>query len=156
MWQPLSDHLPHATAALNATAAFFLARGLMAIRNGNPRLHKKMMLSAMTVSAVFLLLYLVHKVALYQTTGMPNTRYPDDPAIAPTWSRYTYLGILGTHLILAMLVPFLALRAVYLAMKGRIVAHKKLVRWAYPIWMYVSVTGVLVYIFLYHHQRLFT
>ena len=56
---------------------------------------------------------------------------------------------------MAMTVPVLVLRAVYLAMKGRIVAHKKLVRFAYPIWMYVSVTGVLVYVMLYHHQRLF-
>jgi protein SCO1/2/putative membrane protein len=57
--------------------------------------------------------------------------------------------MLLTHVLLAMTVPFLALRAVYLAMKGRIVAHKRLVRYAYPIWMYVSVTGVLVYLMLY-------
>ncbi|MCG8652408.1 MAG: DUF420 domain-containing protein, partial [Pirellulales bacterium] len=58
-------------------------------------------------------------------------------------------GILGTHLMLAITVPYFALRAVYLAMKGRIAAHKRLVRYAYPIWMYVSVTGVLVYLMLY-------
>ncbi|MEM9826673.1 MAG: DUF420 domain-containing protein [Planctomycetota bacterium] len=156
MWDFFASNLPHATASLNATATVLLALGLAAIRNGNPRRHKKMMLSALAVSAVFLALYLLHKVALYQTTGSPNKRYPTDPSIAPLWSRYTYYGILGTHLILAIMVPVLALRSVYLAMKGRIVAHKKSVRWTYPIWMYVSVTGVLVYVFLYHHQNLFS
>ena len=152
MWQILADNLPHLTALLNATAVVFLARGLMAIRVGNARKHKKMMLSAFTVSMIFLVFYLFHKVALYQVTGEFNSRYPSDPAVAPTWSRYTYLAILATHIPLAMLVPPLALRAIYLAKNGRIAAHKKVVRWTYPIWMYVSVTGVLVYVFLYHHQ----
>ena len=155
MWSWLADNLPHATASLNATATVLLVLGLLAIRRGQPRRHRKLMLSALAVSGVFLALYLLHKVALYQTTGSPNKRYPTDPTVAPTWSRYTYYGILGTHLILAIAVPFLALRSIYLAMKGRIVAHKRSVRWTYPIWMYVSVTGVLVYVFLYHHQRLF-
>lgn len=149
MWQFLADNLPHATATLNATATVLLALGLIRIRQGNPRAHKKMMLAALCVSGVFLALYLLHKVALYQTTGEPNKRFPTDPLIASDAARYTYFSILGTHLVLAIAVPFLALRAVYLAMKGRIIAHKKLVRFAYPIWMYVSVTGVLVYLMLY-------
>lgn len=107
------------------------------------------MLWALATSAVFLLLYLVHKYALYQATGSPNRRFPTDPDIAPLSARYTYYGILLTHLLLAMAVPFLALRAVYLAIKGRIAAHKRLVKYAYPVWMYVSVTGVLVYLMLY-------
>ncbi len=146
MWQFLADNLPHATATLNATATVLLALGLIRIRQGNPRAHKKMMLAALCVSGVFLALYLLHKVALFQTTGEPNKHFPKDVADA---ARYTYFSILGTHLVLAITVPFLALRAVYLAMKGRIIAHKKLVRFAYPIWMYVSVTGVLVYLMLY-------
>ncbi len=154
-WQFLADNLPHATATLNATAAVLLAFGLIQIRRGRARKHKKLMLWALAVSALFLLLYLFHKVALYQATGQPNKRFPTDPAVAPEAARYTYYAILLTHLLLAMAVPFLALRAVYLAIKGRIVAHKKLVRFAYPIWMYVSVTGVLVYVMLYHHHRLF-
>ncbi|MEM6473055.1 MAG: DUF420 domain-containing protein [Planctomycetota bacterium] len=146
MWEALAGLLPHCTAALNATATVLLALGLMKIRSGNPRAHKKMMLSALTVSAVFLAFYLLHKVALYETTGEPNKRFPTD---APTGAKITYFSILGTHLLLAIAVPFLALRAVYLAMRGRIVAHKKAVRYTYPIWMYVSVTGVLVYVMLY-------
>ena len=149
VWQFLADNLPHATASLNVIATVLLALGLIRIRQGNPRAHKKMMLSALTVSGLFLALYLLHKLALYQTTGEPNKRFPTDTTVAPLAARYTYFSILGTHLVLAMLVPFLALRAVYLAMKGRIVAHKKIVRYAYPIWMYVSITGVLVYLMLY-------
>lgn len=148
-WPFLAENLPHVTAALNAAATVLLVMGLVRIRQGRPRLHKKMMLSALVVSGLFLLLYLFHKVALYQATGAPNKRFPTDPSVAPLAARYTYYGILGTHLLLAMAVPFLALRAVYLAMRGRIVAHKRLVKFAYPIWMYVSITGVLVYLMLY-------
>jgi uncharacterized membrane protein YozB (DUF420 family) len=148
-WQFLAENLPHATATLNLTATVLLALGLVNIRRGKARQHRKFMLWALGVSGLFLLLYLFHKLALYQATGEPNKRFPTDPAVAPDAARYTYYGILLTHLLLAMTVPFLALRAVYLAMKGRIVAHKKLVKYAYPIWMYVSVTGVLVYLMLY-------
>lgn len=153
MWQLLAENLPHVTASLNAITTVILAFGLKAIKSGSARKHKKLMLSAVGVSAIFLSLYLLHKAALFMTTGEFNTRYPVDPDVAATWSRYTYYGILGTHLIFAIMVPFLVVRAVWLAKTGRIVAHKKLVRYAYPIWMYVSVTGVLVYIFLYHHAK---
>ena len=149
MWQTLASLLPHCTALLNTAATVVLILGLVKIRQGNPRGHKKMMLTALAISALFLALYLLHKVALYQTTGEPNKRFPTDPDAAPLAARYTYYAILGTHLLLAIAVPFLALRSVYLAMKGRIIAHKKLVRYTYPIWMYVSVTGVLVYLMLY-------
>jgi uncharacterized membrane protein YozB (DUF420 family) len=148
-WQFLADYLPHVTATLNATATVLLILGLIRIRQGRARAHKQMMIRALMVSGLFLLLYLVHKLALFQATGEPNKRFPTDTAVASLSARYTYYSILVTHLILAMAVPFLALRAVYLAWKGRIVAHKRLVKFAYPIWMYVSVTGVLVYLMLY-------
>jgi uncharacterized membrane protein YozB (DUF420 family) len=155
VWELLADNLPHATASLNAVATVLLAIGLVQIRRGRVRKHKTMMLWALGVSALFLALYLIHKVALYQVTGEPNKRFPTDPAVVPDAFRYTYYGVLLSHLMLAITVPPLALRAVYLAIKGRIVAHKRLVKFAYPIWMYVSVTGVVVYGMLYHHQRLF-
>ncbi|MFK8113725.1 MAG: DUF420 domain-containing protein [Rubripirellula sp.] len=145
-WEFLANNLPHATATLNLTATALLALGLVNIKRGKARQHKKFMLWALGVSGLFLLLYLFHKLALYQATGEPNRRFPAD---APQAARYTYFSILGTHLVLAMIVPFLAVRAVYLAKQGRIAAHKRLVRYAYPIWMYVSVTGVLVYLMLY-------
>lgn len=149
MWQTLANNLPHLTAALNLTATVLLILGLVNIRKGRARVHQKMMLSALAVSALFLLVYLFHKLALYQATGEWNRRFPTDPEIAPEAARYTYFGILGTHLLLAMVVPFLAIWAVVLAKKGRIAEHKRLVRFAYPAWMYVSVTGVLVYLMLY-------
>lgn len=148
-WQFLSDNLPHTTASLNGVTIVLLVLALRAIRQGNARRHKKLMLSAFSVSALFLTLYLLHKVSLYQVTGEPNTRFPTDPTIASPAARYTYLTILLTHVVLAMTVPFLTVRAIYLAAKGRIVAHKKFVKFAYPIWMYVSITGVLVYLMLY-------
>ena len=81
-WQFLSDNLPHATASLNTIATVLLAMAFLAIRRGKVRRHKNLMLSALAVSAVFLLLYLLHKVALYQATGEPNTRFPTDAAVA--------------------------------------------------------------------------
>lgn len=148
-WEFLANQLPHVTASLNAAAILLLIIGLIRIKNGQARRHKTVMLTALAVSIAFLACYLLHKVALYETTGSFNKKFSRDPAVASDAARYTYFGILSTHLPLAMLVPFLALRAVYLAMKGRIVAHKRLVRWTFPIWMYVSVTGVLVYLMLY-------
>lgn len=148
-WDFLSNNLPHVNATLNVIAAGLLAAGLWNIRSGKAKMHKQLMLYALAVSALFLLLYLLHKVALYQATGEPNKRFPTDPEVAPDAARYTYYSILLSHLLLAMTVPFLALRAVYLASRGRIIAHKKLVRYAFPIWMYVSVTGILVYLMLY-------
>ncbi len=148
-WQLLSDNLPHVTAGLNAIATVLLVMGLLRIKAGKAREHKKFMLAALTVSMLFLACYLLHKVALYQTIGEFNKRFPQVQQGVPAAARATYFAILFTHLPLAILVPILALRAVYLAMKGRIVAHKRLVRFAFPIWMYVSVTGVLVYLMLY-------
>ena len=148
-WTFLANNLPHATAALNTTATCLLAAALWKIRSGRVRAHKNLMLTALGVSALFLVLYLLHKVALYEVTGQPNKRFPTDPAVAPDPARYTYYAILLSHLLLAITVPFLAIRAVYLAKQGRILAHKRLVKYAYPIWMYVSVTGVLVYLMLY-------
>jgi putative membrane protein len=149
MWQFLASNLPHATASLNAIATVLLALGLIKIKAGKARQHKKLMLWALSVSCLFLVLYLLHKVALYQTTGEFNKRFPSVGDGVSQAARITYFSILLTHLPLAIFVPVLAVRAVYLASKGRIIAHKRLVRYAYPIWMYVSITGVLVYLMLY-------
>jgi putative membrane protein len=97
------------------------------------------MLAAVGISAVFLVSYLA-RVALSGTHP-----YPEDAPL-----RGLYLVILATHVLLAALVPPMALRAVWLAMKGRFEEHKRLVKWAAPVWLYVSVTGVLVYLMLYH------
>ncbi len=149
MWESLASNLPHLSAALNLTATVLLVLGLISIRRGQVRRHRRMMLAALGVSALFLLVYLFHKLSLQMAFGRWNNNFPDDPNVAPIAARYTYYGILITHLMLAIIVPVLAIRAVFLAMKGRIAEHKRLVRFAYPAWMYVSITGVLVYLMLY-------
>jgi uncharacterized membrane protein YozB (DUF420 family) len=147
MWDVLSNNLPHVTATLNFITIGLLIAALRKIRTGQARAHKKLMLIALGVSALFLLCYLIHKVALYQATGAANKSFPRDPELASI--RFAYLAILATHILLAITVPFLAIKAVLLAKAGRILAHKRLVKYAYPIWMYVSVTGVIVYLMLY-------
>lgn len=146
MWTTLADNLPHLNAALNLLATALLAMGLWNIKHGYAKKHKKLMLSAFAVSVVFLACYLFHKFAIYQATGQWNKNFPSD---APQAARITYFSILIPHILLAIAVPFLAIRAIFLAKSGRIVAHKKWVRFAFPVWMYVSVTGVLVYLMLY-------
>lgn len=146
MWNALANNLPHFNAALNVLATVLLTMGLWNIKHGRAKKHKNLMLSAFCVSAVFLVFYLFHKLTLFEATGQWNRPFPAD---APQGARITYFSILIPHILLAMAVPFLAIRAIYLAKNGRIVAHKKWVRYAFPIWMYVSVTGVLVYLMLY-------
>ena len=148
-WQLLAGNLPHVTAGLNTLAIVLLLIARAMIRKGNREAHKRLMLSALTVSGLFLLLYLLHKVALFLVTGEPNQRFSTDENVAPVWARYFYYALLASHLVLAISVPYFALRSIYLAMKGRIEEHLRLVKFAYPIWMYVSITGVMVYLMLY-------
>jgi putative membrane protein len=135
----LGDLLAAFNAGLNSASTVLLLIGWMAVRRGDREMHRKCMMSALGVSALFLVSYLT-RVAL---TG--THRYPGTGAL-----RAIYLGLLGSHMLLAMLTPPLVLRALYLALRQRFAEHRRLVRYAYPIWMYVSVTGVLVYWMLYH------
>src|SRR6056297_1286022 len=128
MWDFLAANLPHLNATLNAIATLLLAMGLWNIKHGRAKVHKKLMLRAFAVSVVFLLCYLFHKFALFQSTGEWNRRFPED---ASSSARITYLSILIPHILLAITVPFLAIRAIYWAKNGRIVAHKKWVRIAF-------------------------
>ncbi|MDA8696970.1 DUF420 domain-containing protein [Rhodopirellula sp.] len=148
-WQFLAVNLPHVTAGLNTLAIFLLLAARLKIKSGNVLAHKRLMLSALTVSGLFLLLYLIHKVALLVVTGEPNQRFPTDESVAPLTARYFYYALLGSHLVLAITVPYFALRSIFLAMKGRVEEHRKIVRYAFPIWIYVSITGVMVYLMLY-------
>jgi len=134
----LGELLPSVNATLNAASAILIFFGWRAIRGGERGRHRALMLSALAVSTVFLISYLT-RVAL---TG--THRYPGHGA-----ERAVYLGLLGSHMVLAAVTPPLVLRAAWLAWKGRLVDHKRLVRFALPVWMYVSVTGVLVYLMLY-------
>lgn len=125
-------------ACLNGLAFLLLFIGWRAIRSKNVGVHKKCMGSAFIVSTVFLISYLTR----FYLTGVH--RYPGT-GVAKT----IYLSILTSHTFLAALVPFLAIRTIYLALKKRYPQHKKIARITLPIWMYVSLTGVVVYWMLY-------
>ena len=132
--------LPAVNATLNAAATVLLVYGRIEIRRGRVAQHRRVMLSAFAVSSLFLLLYVVHKAS----RGFESTHYGGEGLL-----RVAYFTVLFTHLVLAMTVPVLATRLVYLGLSGRIERHRRLARIAWPIWLYVSLTGVLIYALLY-------
>lgn len=133
--------LPTVNAVLNATATILLVIGYALIRQGRREAHRKVMLAAFACSTLFLVSYLVYhaQVGSVKFTGT-------GPA------RTVYFAILLSHTILAALVPILAPLTLGLGLKGRLERHRKLARWTLPIWLYVSVTGVVVYWMLYRMQ----
>ncbi len=130
--------LPALNATLNAVSASLLVLGFYFIRRGRRGAHRAAMLAACATSALFLISYLVYH---YQVGSVRFTK--------PGWIRTLYLSILATHTVLAALVPPLALMTLYRAWRGRWERHRALARWTLPIWLYVSVTGVIVYWMLY-------
>jgi len=134
----LGEILPPVNASLNAASAVLVALGWRAIRAGNRTLHRALMISALAVSALFLAGYLT-RVALTGTHRFPGT--------GPL--RSAYLLLLGSHTVLAAAIVPLIGFAVLFAWKGRFDAHRRVARFALPAWLYVSVTGVLVYVMLY-------
>ena len=130
---------PAINAALNFTCFVFLVLGRMAIARDDVALHRRRMLGAFTASAIFLGSYLIR----FATTGVH--RYPGDG-----WDKTLYLVTLFSHMALAVVLVPLVIGALRRALRGDFAAHKRLVRFTWPIWMYVSVTGVLVYLMLYH------
>lgn len=131
--------LPSVNAALNATSALLVTAGYVAVRSGKIGLHKGLMLSALGVSLAFLISYLYYHY--YKgSTGFSG----------PSSVRPIYFTILISHTILAALVAPLALITAYLGIRDRLQKHVRLARWTLPIWLYVSVTGVVVYWMLYH------
>lgn len=123
---------------MNATSAVLLAIGYVLIRSGRRDAHKKMMLAAFGVSVVFLICYLIYHAQV------GSVKYPGTGTM-----RMLYLTILLTHTILAASVPVLAIITLRRALKGNFPHHRKIARWTLPIWMYVNVTGVVVYLMLY-------
>ena len=132
--------LPSVNAALNLVSTVLLVAGRVWIRRGRVAAHRRAMLGAFAVSSLFLVLYVAHKA----WRGFENTPYHGEGV-----ARFLYLAILFSHLALAMTVPVLALRLVRLGLGGRIARHRRLAVVAWPIWMYVSVTGVVIYLLLY-------
>lgn len=150
--------LVHVNASLNALAIVLLLLGLLFIKQGRVPLHKNTMLAAFAVSVVFLACY------LWYHAQVGSVRFTHLGVV-----RYIYLMILASHVLLAATVPFLAARQIYLGYRalgccrGNDISpetsktlefyrqkHIRLAKWAYPIWLYVSVTGVVVYVMLYH------
>jgi protein SCO1/2/putative membrane protein len=122
-----------------------LIAGYAAIKQRRTHTHKWLMLTALAVSIAFLGCYAAYHVGLQAATGDPSKKFPGTGPV-----RYVYFAILITHVILAAAVPFLALTTIYRAFKARWEAHKKLARVTFPIWVYVSVTGVIIYFMVYH------
>lgn len=133
-------YLPHVNASLNALACLLLVIGFVLIKMRNETAHKITMLSCFGVSVVFLVCYLIY----HANAG--SKRFPADVA-API--RYFYYFILLTHVVLAALVPFGAVATIYLGLRNNRRRHVQVARWTFPIWLYVSVTGVIVYVMLY-------
>ncbi len=132
------QELPTLNALLNAASAFLLIFGVRRIRAKNVEAHKRLMVSAFLVSTLFLASYLLYHFHA-GSVGFAGAG----------WIRPVYFFILITHSILAALVPPLALITLYRAWRGDFARHRRIARWTYPIWLYVSVTGVLIYWFLY-------
>jgi putative membrane protein len=131
--------LPFFEACCNSAAVVSLILGVRAIRGGKRLLHKRLMLLAFTFSCLFLAAYLV-----YHFSGVPVRKFK-----GPSTLRWLYLGVLLSHTLLAMVVLPLVLRTFYLAFKGRFEAHRKMAVWTLWVWLYVSVTGVLIYLTIY-------
>ena len=132
--------LPAINATLNGTAAVLLLWGYTLIRRGDRTTHKKVMLAAFSVSVLFLISYVTYHTA----RGGGVTRFQGAGFIRPV-----YFFILTTHTILAAAVPFLAVFSLRHAFGARFAKHRAIARWTFPIWLYVSVTGVAVYWMLY-------
>ncbi len=134
----LGDTLAACNATLNGTAAVLLLAGRVAVARKKTKLHRALMLSAFAVSTAFLVSYLT-RVALTGTHADPHHG----------WVHVAYYAILGSHMLLAVLVVPLVLVTLSFAYKKRFVRHRVLARWTFPVWLYVSVTGVVVYLVLY-------
>ncbi|HTQ37512.1 MAG TPA: DUF420 domain-containing protein [Pirellulales bacterium] len=134
------EYLPTVNASLNATATVLLLVGYWLIKRRREVAHKRVMLSAFGVSMLFLACYLTyHAMKTWHTVfGGPQP------------VRTVYYAMLISHVILAATVPVLAGRTIYLGLCDRRMAHRRWAQWTFPIWLYVSITGVLIYFMLYH------
>ncbi len=133
--------LPSLNASLNALTTVLLLAGRALARRRRVDAHRRVMISAFAISALFLASYLAHKLA----SGFESRSLQAEGA-----PRLAYLSLLVSHSLLAAAVPFLAIALIRLGLRGRVEAHRRLARLAWPIWMYVSLSGVAVYVVLYH------
>jgi len=135
---------PHLNAALNATSGIFLVSGFYFIMRKKVQEHRFCMLSAAAVSGLFLVSYIAYHSLRTYYFGLGPTRFTGEGLIRPI-----YFTILTSHTILAALVAPFVIMTLRRALKGRFGAHRNLARLVFPVWLYVSVTGVIVYLMLY-------
>lgn len=131
--------LPAVNASLNGLSAVLLTAGFVFIKRGNKIAHRNCMIAAFCTSIIFLACYLTYHLSVQTVTHFRN----------PEWFRPIYLVILLTHTILAIVIVPMILVTLNRARLQRFELHKKIARWTWPLWMYVSVTGVVVYLLLY-------
>ncbi len=131
--------LPALNAALNATSAVLLALGFGFIRRRRVAAHRACMVAAFAASTLFLVSYVVY-----------HAQAGSVPFRGRGWVRPVYFALLLSHIVLAAAIVPLALTTLYQALSGRFARHRRIARWTLPVWLYVSVTGVLVYLLLYH------
>jgi uncharacterized membrane protein YozB (DUF420 family) len=135
--------LPAVNACLNGLSAFSLGLGYWFVRQRRLVAHRNCMIAAVSFSVLFLVSYIT-----YHCLGPGVTRFRD-----PAWFRPVYLFILLTHTVLATAILPMVMVTLYYAWRQRFERHRAIARWTWPIWMYVSVTGVLIYLFLYQIFR---
>ncbi len=136
----VSTILPAINALLNATTGVLLLIAYILIRRHHIRMHKRFMLAACTTASIFLVCYVLNHILRHGVV----TRFP-----GTGWVRPLYFTILISHTILAITIVPLAILSVRNGLKMRVPQHRRVAKWTFPLWMYVSVTGVLVYFFLY-------
>jgi protein SCO1 len=137
--------LPAINASLNSLATVLLVTGFLLIKQGKRDAHRNVMLTAFAVSVVFLVCYLTYHAGLHHYTGERGKPFTGTGA-----ARTVYFTILISHVILAAVVPFLAVITIYRGLKADWVRHKKIAKVTFPVWLYVSITGVVIYLMLYH------
>ncbi len=136
--------LPAVNGSLNALSAVFLTAGYVAVRRKNVPVHRACMGAAFVTSALFLACYLTYHFYLAYVLHRGPTVFRD-----PTWFRPIYLTLLLTHTLLAIVIVPLIFMTLARALRGQVERHRQIARWTWPLWMYVSVTGVLIYFLLY-------
>lgn len=139
---PWFSYLPTLNATLNASSGTLLLLGFLFIRRKNVAAHKACMLAAFTFSLLFLASYVVYHAKAGST-----------PFLGRGWIRPAYFGMLVTHIVLAAAILPLAITTIRRALLGRIEDHRRIARKTLPLWLYVSATGILIYVLLYHVYR---
>jgi len=139
MTSNIIPYIPHTLAILNTLSAILVSVGYINIRKQNKAIHKACMISALAVSTVFMIFYLYYhaKIGYIPFAGQGNI-------------RYLYFSLLASHVILAAIVFPMVLITAGLALRSKFSTHKRIARWTLPIWLYVSVSGVAIYVMSFH------